>query len=530
MDASSKDSEASFRPPLLALKLFAVLLAVALGSVALTAWRIAGQFEIEFTDYLRRLDVGRLEALAGAVANEYQTRGNLDHLQRGGWRNFHERIDPETPAIYSAAVDRGAPPGAQRPPPLDGRPPRPTFDDRPPRDAPGDDRPPRQPRDDPANGDVRRNPPPRSNAREFYGRTSLLTVNGDVFAGRPGALGIAWLKRDVVVDTRTVAVVAFVPLPRPAETADLQLLKTLRFDIFNSAALAVAGALLLALVIATLFARRIKAVGRVATRIASGDLAARAPADGADELARLGSDLNRMAVALETQEGMRRRWLANVAHELRTPLTVLRGEVEALQDGVRVVTPQALQSLADEVVHLGRITDDLHLLAMDDLDALPIAVAEVEVSALATRAVERWAAAASRARLQLTVLASAPASALADAGRLQQVLDNLIANSVRYTDSPGTISVQVVATAASVMLSVDDSTPGVPLAQLLQLFEPLYRVDTERSREKGGSGLGLAVCRAIVRALRGEITATSSPLGGLRIVVSLPRVVTKENQ
>ena len=157
---------------------------------------------------------------------------------------------------------------------------------------------------------------------------------------------------------------------------------------------------------------------------------------------------------------MRRRWLANVAHELRTPLTVLRGEVEALQDGVRVVTPQALQSLADEVVHLGRITDDLHLLAMDDLDALPIAVAEVEVSALATRAVERWAAAASRAQLQLTVLASAPASALADAGRLQQVLDNLIANSVRYTDSPGIISVQVVATAASVMLSVDDSTPG----------------------------------------------------------------------
>ena len=81
MDASTKDSEASFRPPLLALKLFAVLLAVALGSVALTAWRIAEQFEIEFTDYLRRLDVGRLEALARAVANEYQTRGNLDQFR-----------------------------------------------------------------------------------------------------------------------------------------------------------------------------------------------------------------------------------------------------------------------------------------------------------------------------------------------------------------------------------------------------------------------------------------------------------------
>ena len=530
MERSNRDSEPGFRAPLLALKLFAVLLAVALGSVALTAWRIAGQFEIEFTDYLRRLDVGRLEGLAGAVANEYRTRGSLDHLQRGGWRDFHERLDPQAPAINSVPVDRGAPPGERRPPPFDGRPPpRPSFDDRPPRNAADDDGPP-QPRDDPTNGELRQNPPPRRDATEFYRRTSLLTLNGEVIAGRPGLSGLASLKRDVVVDARTVAVVAVMPLPRPAEAADLQLLRTLRFDILTSAALAVVGALLLALLIATLFARRIKAVGFVATRIASGDLAARAPADGADELARLGADLNRMAVALETQEGMRRRWLANVAHELRTPLTVLRGEVEALQDGVRVVTPQALQSLADEVVHLGRIADDLHLLAMDDLDALPVAFTEVDVAALAARAVERWAAAATRAGLQLTVLAPAPAWAMADASRLQQVLDNLIANSVRYTDSPGRIAIQISATTASVILSVDDSAPGVPQAKLAQLFEPLYRVDPERSREKGGSGLGLAVCRAIVRSLRGEIRATPSPLGGLRVAVSLPRVVSAVNQ
>ena len=527
MESSTKVSAPRFRPPLLALKLFAVLLAVALGSVALTAWRIAGQFEVEFTDYLRRLDIGRLEGLAGAVANEYRTRGNIDHLQRGGWRDLHERLSPQAPATASDPIDRGAPEGERRLPPAEARPPRPR--------PPFDDRPPRPQRDDPPSGDARQNPPPapppRRNTTEFYGRTSLLSVNGNLLGGRPNAQGAEWLKRDVVVDARTVAVVAVVPLPRPAEAADLQLLKTLRFDILTSAALAVVGALLLALLIATLFARRIKAVGRVATRIASGDLAARAPDDGADELARLGTDLNRMAVALETQEGMRRRWLANVAHELRTPLTVLRGEVEALQDGVRVVTPQALQSLADEVVHLGRITDDLHLLAMDDLDALPVAFTEVDVTALASRAVERWAAAARRAQLQLTVRAAAPdtAWALADAGRVQQVLDNLVANSVRYTDSPGSIAIQVSMTAASVLLSVDDSAPGVPLANLTQLFEPLYRVDPERSREKGGSGLGLAVCRAIVRALRGEISATSSPLGGLRIVVSLPRLVAKEN-
>ena len=359
---------------------------------------------------------------------------------------------------------------------------------------------------------------------------NFFSATGELLAGRKPIAGQALTERAIIVDGRTVGRLAVVPLPRPADAADLQLVKTLRFDILTSAALAVLGALLLALLIATMFARRIAAVGRVATRIASGDLTARAPEYGADELAHLGADLNRMAVALEAQEGMRRRWLANVAHELRTPLTVLRGEVEALQDGIRVVTPQALQSLADEVVHLGRIADDLHLLAMDDLDALPVTFAEVDVTALAGRAVERWTVAASRAQLQLTVRAAAPAWAVADAGRLQQVLDNLIANSVRYTDSPGIIVVEVSTTAASVLLSVDDSSPGVPQAKHLQLFEPLYRVDAERSREEGGSGLGLAVCRAIVRALRGEISATLSPLGGLRVAVSLPRAVNKESQ
>ena len=77
---------------------------------------------------------------------------------------------------------------------------------------------------------------------------------------------------------------------------------------------------------------------------------------------------------------------------------------------------------------------------------------------------------------------------MTDAGHLQQVLDNLIANSVRYTDDPGTVAVEVSAKGARIILSVDASTPGVPQAKLLQLFEPLYRVDAERSREKGGSG------------------------------------------
>ena len=106
---------------------------------------------------------------------------------------------------------------------------------------------------------MRHNPPtPKRDVTEFYGRTSLLTVNGDLLGGRPSAPGITWLRRDVVVAARTVAIVAVTPLPRPVEAADLQLLKTLRFDILNSAALAVAGALLLALAVCRAIVRALR--------------------------------------------------------------------------------------------------------------------------------------------------------------------------------------------------------------------------------------------------------------------------------
>ena len=500
----------------LALKLFAVLLAVALGSVALTAWRIAGKFDVEFTEYLKRIDRSRLESLAGAVANEFRAHSNIDHLRRDGWRDFHDRIDSTLGGLIGPPGRPGAngrqPSGEQRDP---ARPPR--DDDQPPRPNAAVEPPQRQ-------SAIQ---PPMRDATAFYRRATLFSADGERLAGPFPVPGLVPIERAVVVNGRKVASISVTPLPRPADATDVQFVKSLRSDIFASALSAVVGALAAALLFAWWFGRRVASVSHVANRIASGDLAARAPESGKDELAQLGADLNRMATALESQEGIRRRWLANVAHELRTPLTVLRGEVEALLDGVRSATPQALQSLSEEIAHLSRITDDLHLLALDDLDSLPVSFALVDVSALVMRAAERWTPAATQAGLRIRAEVATPAWVRSDAGRLQQVIDNLVANSVRYTDTPGEITLAVVSSQTTVEIVVEDSAPGVPTAVLVQLFEPLFKSDPARSRSNGGSGLGLAVARAVVRALQGDIVASASDLGGLRVTVSLPGDATE---
>jgi signal transduction histidine kinase len=109
-----------------------------------------------------------------------------------------------------------------------------------------------------------------------------------------------------------------------------------------------------------------------------------------------------------------------------------------------------------------------------------------------------------------------------DADRLRQLFRNLLENSVRYTDPGGRVRVAARRDGARVVVEFDDSAPGVPTDALPQLFERFYRVDASRSRANGGSGLGLAICRSIAAAHGGDIAAAPSPLGGLRVSVSLP--------
>jgi two-component system sensor histidine kinase BaeS len=173
---------------------------------------------------------------------------------------------------------------------------------------------------------------------------------------------------------------------------------------------------------------------------------------------------------------------------------------------------------------LGKIVDDLRELAVSDLGSLSFEHRPVAMQAVLERVQQRFAQRASQAGLALALTPAHAAGMLVsgDAGRLEQLLSNLLENSLRYTDVPGRVDIGITRTGPTLTLQVQDSAPGVAASHLPHLFEPLYRVDAARSRSNGGSGLGLAICDAIVRAHGGQMQASPSALGGLCIRVSLP--------
>jgi two-component system sensor histidine kinase BaeS len=359
--------------------------------------------------------------------------------------------------------------------------------------------------------------------RGFSARVSVLSPEGKVLAGPTFAPGQPVIEEPVLSHGRLLAKVQLIKVRRASEGLDERFLS----DQIVAIVLVSGVAFVLALGGILLLSRRLveplRAARLATARIASGDFSVRLPEGGTDEVADLVRNINAMAGSLETLERSRKKWLAELSHELRTPLTVLQGECEAMIDGIRPISAEAIAALHDRALALNRIVADLHTVSLADLGALPHVFEEMD----AVELVERVLAAA-RHRLRehgLTATFAEPPQSLPvrwDHGRITQLLENLLENSLRYTDAPGEIRVQLAADADRVTLQWEDSAPGVGAAEIDQLFEPLYRANPERSRQQGGSGLGLAICRAIVAAHRGTVRAAPSSLGGVCILIVLP--------
>jgi two-component system, OmpR family, sensor histidine kinase BaeS len=247
-----------------------------------------------------------------------------------------------------------------------------------------------------------------------------------------------------------------------------------------------------------------------------------------DELGRLASDFNAMASTLEKYEQMRQQWILDISHELRTPLSILRGEIEALQDGIREVNPQTLDSLYSEARHLGKIVEDLHELSLADTHALHLRKIPVDPFSVLKDILNQFKNRFASAGITTRVDPGPDIRLPADADRLTQLYSNLLENTLRYAESPGWLKVRGERRGGHLVIFLEDSGPGVPDASVARLFDRLYRVDPARSRESGGSGLGLAICKTIVEAHGGDITAANVLNGGLEIRISFPLGAKKD--
>ena len=448
-------------------KLFLAIFATCIVLLVTMHWAVRLSFEHGFIDYIKRGNEQRLQLLGDALGEQYALHGN--------WRFLRNNDRFVFQILRSLEHDGG--------------------DDRP---GPG--------------------MPPHGWRTQFW----VIDQDAHVLVGPRAPVPPDGTRRAIVVNGTEVGAVIASPVERLTRNTDINFDRQQKRTSWLIVALSTLLAALATFPLARGLLAPVKRLVEGTHQLAAGNFSTRVTATSADELGKLAQDFNQLASTLERNQQMRRDFMADISHELRTPLAVLRGELEAIQDGVRQFTPESVMSLQAEVATLTKLVEDLHQLSMSDEGALAYQKATVDIVTLL-----EMAAGAFRERFAsrgLSIAFSLPETitVFGDRDRLMQLFNNLLENSLRYTDSGGKLLISAVTENQTITIDFADSAPGVTDEQLNLLCERFYRTEGSRNRARGGSGLGLAICLNIVEAHGGTLNATHSPFGGVSIKVELP--------
>ncbi len=286
-------------------------------------------------------------------------------------------------------------------------------------------------------------------------------------------------------------------------------------------AVAVAIGVALAALLGSRIAMPLREMAGAARRVAAGDYATRVPRRGPDEVEDLADSFNQMAAALEEQERLRRELIANAAHELRTPLTNLQGYLEALRDEVIPADRTTFESLWEEAERLVRLSRSLDILAEGDTSNGRLALVELDVAAAVRSAADLAAPSLAQSGLKFELALPPSLRAWGDPDSLAQVLANLLSNAARYTPPGGSVTASAARRDGTVEVSIENTGPGIPAADLPHVFERFYRVEKSRDAGRGGAGIGLAIVRQLVEESGGSV-GVESAAESTRFWFSLP--------
>ena len=257
--------------------------------------------------------------------------------------------------------------------------------------------------------------------------------------------------------------------------------------------------------------------------IAGGDLSQRVDIKSRDEIGALGRTFNEMGENLARAEKLRQNMVADIAHELRTPLSVMRGNLEAILDGVFEPSRENVAAIHRESVILSRLVDDLQELALAEAGQLRIEMKPSSMASLIERVAMSATARASREGVSIvTDVAGDLPLVNMDHQRIGQVLSNLLDNALRYSPRGGLVTIRAKRTEGVVQVDVVDEGPGLDPKEVSLVFERFFRGDKARSRTTGGVGLGLAVVKQLVEAHNGRVWAESTKGQGATFSFTLP--------
>jgi two-component system sensor histidine kinase BaeS len=482
-------------------KLVAAFLGLTLVVLTATLGLARWSFEQGFLDYVNALEQARLEQIALVLGQEYSSSGqHWDFLSEDG---FARLVRPSPPERGRGPPPRHGPPDqtetSKSHPPLRKKP-----------SSPGS-----------MHRGVPESPP-----------TALFDMDDNLLVGVSiTSLDTLTIRVAIIVDGNTIGELRSEPRRKFNSTVETDFSRQQLTTSWIIGLLCLALALGLSLMLARWLLAPVRRMINSVTQLSRGNYSHRTNENRSDELGQLTQNLDRLGSTLEANQSSRKRLLADVSHELRTPLTVLTGEIEALKDGLRNFDAAQLDSLDQEVQRLRYLVDDLYALSVSDVGGLRYQFAPLDLFDCLNNAIEgTYQRAAAQgvelafvdAHIELPANARKGVTVAADGQRIDQLLLNLLENSLAYTDAPGRVTITLSRTQATAIVTIDDTAPGVNDSDCEKLFDPLYRQEGSRSRRTGGAGLGLAVCQNIVTAHGGSITASPSLLGGVRICIEFP--------
>lgn len=353
---------------------------------------------------------------------------------------------------------------------------------------------------------------------------ALVTVSGEFIAGdRALTVSQELIRMPVFYRDREVAYLIGRKQVRLTGIIDQNFAKSLNQSTLWALVAIVALSLVVAAILARNLSTPIRRLSRGTNKLTQGNYNERISMERSDEIGQLAEDFNTLAKTLDSNKHNQQRWIADISHELRTPLAVLKGELMAIEDGIRDFDQSSLLSLANETDRLGRMVNDLYDLSRADTDDLDYRMEPLNLIDILQEAVSKNRKRFADKNIQLGIETNKTEILMtADNGRMTQVFTNLLENSHRYTNADGKTTITCKVGAGVAQILVEDTEPGIPDIDCEKIFERLYRVESSRSRRYGGGGLGLTLCKTIIEAHQGSISAEKSALGGLKISVRLP--------
>jgi len=468
-------------------------------------------------DYVNTKELENLSPVVTQLQNEYENSNNWSGMAGKQSKFIHlitKQLGGDELSERPDRPGRGEPPHRpRRPPPSD------FFDlDFEPRGIRGDG-----------------SPPPRrggegEEAQVYY---VLFDANNEYVVGKH-LEKLQYGKVPIIVNNQTVGYFAVSKRNRLTEGYELDYIEKQQEYLWIIALVMMLIVILITLPLARHVVEPIKSIAHGMHQLTQGNYKQSINLRRKDEFGELNRDYNELAITLAENESARKRWLANISHELRTPVAILSLELEAMLDGVRPLTKENIVSASDELKHLAKLIDDLHQLTLADVGGMQYTKQNEDLTLLLTSEKNKYQSYLAGKNIKLALnLITDPIHIYGDKTRLQQLFENIINNSIKYSEAnivKISSRVEEEVNEASnnrihktvAILTLEDDGVGVEEQHLTQLFEYLYRTDESRNRKTGGAGLGLSICKNIVAAHQGEISASQSSLGGLAITIKLP--------